>query len=237
VSRRLFALAVVVLLLVGLAQSIAHVWETIHRSTLDSLVDLERNNGIPDVLSTLVIVVGCAGAVAVSRATRTSRDRWAAALLACTLALVALDDLVQASVGLSTARGLAVVAVVTVATALLVAVAARAGTRARWTIVLGLVALALSLAVGQAPDFASDLERARGERVAELEIAIKQGLELAGWWFIALGLWDLGLGLRTARRRERTLDRQLLDHRLHRNDVPLELQLRVGQSRGHSHEL
>jgi hypothetical protein len=190
--------ALATLFVLGLAQSLAHVWETVHRSTLGSAFDLERNNGVPDALSTIVLAAACAGAVVLALSTQTRRERRTAWALAGALAVLTLDDLAQESAGLSSTKGVVVLAIAGAAAGLALLVAA-AGGRVRWTLLLGLGALASSVAVGEAPEVINWLERARGERLAELQIAVKQGLELAGWWLIALGLWDRAAGLRPGR--------------------------------------
>lgn len=198
-SSRSYVVALATLLVLGLAQSLAHVWETVHRSTLGSAFDLERNNGVPDALSTIVLAAACAGAVVLALSPRAPRERRAAWALAGGLAVLTLDDLAQESAGFASTRGVVVLAIAGAAAGLALLIAGVAGGRVGWTLLLGLGALACSVAVGEAPEVINWLERARGERLAELQIAVKQGLELAGWWLIALGLWDRAAGLRPGR--------------------------------------
>lgn len=195
-SRRDFVIGVAALLVVVWAQSIAHLWETVHLSVLGSIVDLDRHNGVPDVVSTIAIAAAAAGAGALARWTADRDVRRTASCLAFALTVVALDDLTQATIGTASLTGLAVLATAGVTAALTVAVAFSSGARPRTAIVAGLVALAASLASGEAPNVNSWLERARGDPIIEYQIVAKQGLELIGWWLIALGLWDRALGAR-----------------------------------------
>ena len=57
--------------------------------------------------------------------------------------------------------------------------------------------LVATLVVGQLPELVHWFERARGDQIIELQIVLKQGLELAGWGLIALGLWDAAVARRT----------------------------------------
>ncbi len=76
---------------------------------------------------------------------------------------------------------------------------------------------------------AGRFERARGDSIAEYEIVVKEGLELLGWSLV---------GSRSGTRRsvggrgraESRLQRELLEHGLHRDDVPLEAELRIRQA-------
>ena len=43
-------------------QSAAHVWETLSQGRIDTALDLDRSNGLPDLLSTAVIAAAAVGA-------------------------------------------------------------------------------------------------------------------------------------------------------------------------------
>ena len=76
---------------------------------------------------------------------------------------------------------------------------------------------------------AGRFERERGDPIAEYQIVAKEGLELLGWSLVALALWDEASRRRPRSRRE-PLQRELLEHGLHRDDVPLEAELRIRQA-------
>ena len=49
-SRRSFVVLLAALAVVLALQSWEHLWEVLHRSQLDTTFDLDRSNGLPDVL-------------------------------------------------------------------------------------------------------------------------------------------------------------------------------------------
>jgi hypothetical protein len=181
---------VAVLLFCIVLQSVGHIWQTLGRHELGGAVDLDRSNGIPDLLSTVVIATAAAGAAGLAGQTAGPARRRAAAL-ACTLALVGAEDLLHLRPE-RTASGVAtgVTAVIGLALLLWLAVEPATGLRARCTLTVGLVALSASLVAGELPQIDQWFERARGDPVIEWQIVAKQGLELAGWWLVAVALWD-----------------------------------------------
>ena len=113
--------------------------------------------------------------------------------LACVLTLAASADLLHESLDRHTASG-ALVALTAVAGFVLLAdlaIADQVGGRVRATVALGLAALATSIVVGYLPELNEWFERRRGDAVIEWETVVKQGLELAGWWLVAVALWDV----------------------------------------------
>jgi len=199
VSRRSFGLCLAAVAILVLLQSIAHLTATGPYGELDSIVDLDRSNAIPDVVSTIVITIAAAGAVAVAWRAH-GRERASALLLAASLCVIAVDDIVGVDRDATAAATLTVTGLAVLAVAITAANAGEAGTRPAATIATGLVALVATLVVGQLPELAPWFERARGDMVIELQIIVKQGLELAGWSLVAIGLWDraVGHGLETA---------------------------------------
>ena len=191
-SRTRFRLCLALVALLVLAQSIAHLLATERFGTLDSIVDLDRSNGAPDLLSTAAIIAAAAGAAWLACRARAWR-RLTAGLLGACLAAIAVEDLLQASAGMSTPGGLAVTMSATAATAMLVAVVGPAEARTTLALVAGLGALAASLVVGQLPELEQRFERARGDGLIEVQIVAKQGLELAGWCLVAIVVWDIAL--------------------------------------------
>ncbi len=176
-------------------QSAAHLIAVGPLDTIDSIVDLDRSNGIPDVVSTAVIAVAAGGAALL--ALRTSGwGRLSATLLVLCLALIGVDDVVGVDRDLAAAATL-VVTGATIATTALAVAAGKAGRRSALTMLTGLAALMATLFIGQLPWLHQWFERARGDTIIELQIVVKQGLELVGWSLVALGVWDAAQGART----------------------------------------
>ncbi len=186
-SRAVFGGWLLVTATLLVLQSVGHLLATGPFGTIDSLVDLDRSNGIPDVLSTIVIAIAAAGAAATAHRRR-GWERLNAVLLAVCVCVVAVDDVVGLDRDVTafvtlTLTGLAILAAAALA-------AAGGGVRAAITLLAGLAALAATLFVGELPDLEQWFERARGDTIIELQIVAKQGLELGGWALVALGAWD-----------------------------------------------
>jgi hypothetical protein len=195
VSRRSFVVLLAALAAVCVLQSWAHVWEVLHRSRLDTAFDLDRSNGLPDVLSTIVIAAAAGGAAVLASRQR-GRPQSTSTALAGVLTLVALEDLLHLRPGVRTIADLVTGITAVAGLGLLahfVLDKAGGGYRARAMLALGLLALAGSLLVGALPELEQWFERARGDPIIEWQIVAKQGLELVGWWLIAMGLWDAAL--------------------------------------------
>lgn len=188
-SRRSFGTWLAATAILVLLQSIAHLVATGPYGELDSIVDLDRSNGIPDVVSTIVIAVAAVGAVTVAWR-RQGWERVSAFLLVTCLGVIAADDVVGVDRDFTAAATLTVTGFAIFAVAALAAADGKAGIRPAVTIAAGLVALVATLVVGQLPELAPWFERARGDEIIELQIIAKQGLELAGWGLVTLGLWD-----------------------------------------------
>jgi len=173
------------------AQSTADLVAALGFHSYDSLVDLDRNNSIPDIVSTGAILCAAAGAAVLSfRATRVRRR---AAALTVVLVLVALDDALHVGVDQSQASGKITMATVGIAATLLIGTTLEIPRAASISALAGLGLLTVSLWGGDINDklltkigFAN---LGRGDVAYELSIVGKQGLELAGWILIALGLW------------------------------------------------
>ena len=193
-SRRAFRGSLAALALVVVVQSAAHLIAVGPLDSIDSIIDLDRSNGIPDVISTVLIAVAAGGAAALAWRTN-GRERFAAWLLVACLVLIGVDDVVGVDRDVSAAATLIVTGLAIAATAALTAAAHAAGRRPAVTMAVGLVALAGTLFIGQLPELDQWFEQARGDTVIEVQILLKQGLELAGWGLVALGLWDEALRL------------------------------------------
>jgi hypothetical protein len=170
-------------------QSAADLIAVLRFHSYHSIVDLDRNNAIPDLLSTVVLLVAAFGAAALA-ITRRQR-RWQPVTLSIVLSIVALDDVLQAEPG--GGWGLSVVVALGAAALLIVGLARRAPRRAAVALAIGLCLLAL--AVKEAYWYDQFLNHVglgdlrRGDLEYELGIVLKQGLEYFGWSFIAVGLW------------------------------------------------
>jgi hypothetical protein len=167
-----------------------------------SLLDLDRNNGIPDLLSTAAILVAAVGAAELSVAQK--RDRWKAAGLTLLLSIVALADLSQQEAGFGDAGGVTVVLALVTSTLLILAIARNAPQRVPLTLVIGLCLLVVAVRMAYEYDqFLNVLGRGdqeRGDLDYELGIVLKQGLEFLGWSFVAVGIWATAVAARVYRR-------------------------------------
>jgi hypothetical protein len=193
-------------LFVLLAQSAIGLVAALVLNSYDSVFDLDRNNGIPDLLSTAVIFAAALGAAELA-AVR-SRDRWLAAALALLLSLVALDDFLQQEAGRGDAWGKSVIVTLLTFTLLLLAVARNAPRRAGLMLVIGLCLLAVAVKNAYEYDqFLNMLGRGdqeRGDLDYELGIVLKQGLEFVGWSLVAIGLWATALAAPASQRQPRS---------------------------------
>lgn len=172
-----------------LAQSAVDLVVVLHFHRQGTIVDLDRSNGVPDVVSTLALALAALGAGAVARRERASH-RVSATSLAGVLALLMLADLFHDGAHPSSATGRYVIALVTVSGVLLGIVALSSGPRPQATLVLAVLMLASSFFVTGLDRIDHWFERARGDPIAEYRIVAKEGLELLGWSLVALALWD-----------------------------------------------
>ena len=193
---RVFVAWVMALLGWAVLQSIVHLTVVLGEHNLHSVFDLDRSNGVPDVVSTVALAAAAGGAAALARYdTRTIVP----AVLTGVLAAVTLADLLHEGAHPASSAGQTIVVLVGAAAALLVAVARRASCQARWTLLAaGCLLLASFLASGL-DRFDQWFERRRGDPVAEYRIVAKEGLELVGWSLVALALWDEALVRRGSR--------------------------------------
>jgi hypothetical protein len=176
-------------------QSAIGLFAALALNSYDSVFDLDRNNGIPDLLSTGAILATAFGAAKLAAAAK--RDRWQAATLALLLAVVAVDDLFQQEVDLGNAWGMSVAVALVPSALLIVVIALRAPRRAALTLLIGLFLLVVAVKNAYEYDqFLNILGRGdqeRGDFDYELGIVLKQGLELLGWSFVAIGIWATAL--------------------------------------------
>lgn len=189
------AVASVVALVAG--QSAAHLYVVLRLGRVGTFVDLDRSNGLPDLISTLALLAAVGGAVLLAQRcdARRRREAWALAALLAALALAdALHDGPHASAG----GGWYVIALVVATGVLLAHVGLESNVRSRTTLGVAAVILIASFLVNGLDRADQWFERARGDPIAEYQIVAKEGLELLGWSLVALALWDEALCRRRA---------------------------------------
>jgi hypothetical protein len=198
--KRLVTASLLVAALFIVAQSVVHLIATVGFGVCDatgfaecpSVFDLDHNNGIADVVSTVVIATAALGA-AVLGAGRRPRQL-AALALAAVLFFVILDDALHLEDNVGTASGVIVFGTILCAAVLTIRVAVGVSRETRWLLLVGTAILALDV---KAPYLYDQLMNAvgnpalvRGDLLYELGIVLDEAMELAGWTLLAVGLWD-----------------------------------------------
>lgn len=180
-------------------QSGAHLALVLGADRIGTFVDLDRSNGLPDLVSTVVLAVAASGAAALAlgeaRAGRRPVPWLVAAML---LAALALADLLHDGAHPYRNSGPLVIWLVLSTVGLLALLATGASRRVRWTLGAALCFLACSFLLIGLDRLDQWFERERGDSVAEYQIVAKEGLELLGWALVALALWDEALRRRRA---------------------------------------
>ena len=195
--RSWFAAWICAIVALAIAQSAVHLAFVDHDS-VDSIVDLDRSNGLPDLVSTIALAAAAFGAGVIAHCDRTAMRRVAFALTAALVAL-AVADLLHVGAHPATVSGTLVVAASGCTVVLLALVGLASAWRARATLLLAGGLLLCSFLVNGLDRYDQRFERERGDPVAEYEIVAKEGLELLGWSLVALALWDEALRRRRAR--------------------------------------
>jgi hypothetical protein len=198
---------------VVVAQSIAHFLVTLGANLgfdqSDSTFDLERSNGVPDVISAVVIVAAAVGAVVLAGGA--GFGRMPAAGLALVLLVIGADDTLHTG-DRASAYGFVVIGTLLTAATLASWVALRTTGAARTCLLVGLVLLVLDVkapfAYDQLMNAVGQPALVRGDFLYELGVVLDEGTELMGWVLVAVGLWDVALAGRTtsARRPDIALD-------------------------------
>jgi hypothetical protein len=158
-----------------------------------SIVDLDRSNGLPDVVSTASLAASAAAAMLLA-SLETGRRRAVAAALVLSLTGLTVADAVHDGPHPASTVGWFVIAMVVATGVLLLSVGTTSGFRAR--VLLGVAGCMLvgSFCVNALDQVdAQRFERERGDPIAEYQIVAKEGLELLGWSLVALALWDEAL--------------------------------------------
>lgn len=180
--------SLVALVIVLVAQGVAHAIAVFGFDSVTSVVDLNANDGVPDIVSTLAIAAAAIGAARLGRSDPARRaGSWA---LCGLLLLVAVADIVHTGIESLSALGVAVALVLAGVVVLTWRIARRTGRPVATLLEAGLACLVGSVVVAFVFHRVDGyLDVARGDVVYEGKAILKQGLELAGWWLMALGLW------------------------------------------------
>lgn len=196
--RGAYAASVLTIAGVVAAQSIVHLAVVLRADRVGTIVDLDRSNGLPDIVSTIVLGIAAAGAANLVRREEGVR-RLAPGGTAVALAALTLADLIHDGAHPWRGSGRMVIALVLCTVGLLAVIAVQSGVRGRLTLALAACCLAASFLATGLDRFDRWFERERGDAIAEYRIVAKEGLELAGWAFVALALWDQSLRARAPR--------------------------------------
>ena len=191
-GRRAFAGWLVVVAALVAAQSIVHLLVVLHLHRVDTVIDLDRSNGLPDLVSTVALLLAALGGGAVALGER-GVPRMAAALLASLLAALTLADAFHDGAHPSSTNGRYVIALVAGAAGLMALGARFAPRRTKVTLAVAVLALGASLLVTGLDNVDDRFGRARENPTTEYEIVAKEGLELLGWSLVALVLCDEAL--------------------------------------------
>ena len=192
-GRRTFVAIVFLITTFVVAQSVVHLVVVLWLDRVGTVVDLDRSNGLPDIVSTLALGLGAVGAGFLAHQERGGGRQVAAGGLAVLLALATVADLRHDGAHPSSPYGPYVIGVVATAGLLVLLVGAASGSRARITFAVAGLALAFSFFVAGLHRADGWFERERGDLVDECQIVAKEGLELLGWSLVALGLWEEAL--------------------------------------------
>jgi hypothetical protein len=195
--RRAFVATVLAITALVLVQTVAHLVAVIGLDQIGTFVDLDRSNGLPDIVSTLALALAAVGAGLVAGRARGGAYVAGAALTAV-LTCLTLADLLHDGAHPSSRSGPYVIALVLAAGLLLLVVGRASGPRARVTFGAAALVLAASFFVEGIDRLDHRFEGERGDPIAEYQIVAKEGFELLGWSLVALGLWDEALRRRRA---------------------------------------
>ena len=192
---RLIHVAVLFGALLVVAQSAADMVAVLAFHSYDSLVDLDRSNALPDVVSVAIILSAAAGSAVLS--TRLRSSRWVAGVLTVVLVLIALDDAAHFSDDTSTMGGRVVILTVLCGALLTVAVALRTSRTPLVCMLLGIVLLAIDVKVpflyDQLMNVTGNPWVQRGDLLYELGIVLDEAIEVTAWLLLSAGLWIAAL--------------------------------------------
>jgi hypothetical protein len=188
-SQTWIVLGLLGLVVALLVQTTAHAIAFLVSDSYDLRVDLNASNSVPDLVSTAALVAAVLGAAMVARAhPARAVEAW---MLAALLGLTVVADVVHAGAESLSVSGAAIVLGLAVAALLIWRLARTSPRQTARLLDAGLLCLIGSLAVSFVFHRVDGwLAVARGDVVYEGKVMLKQGLELAGWWLLALGLWS-----------------------------------------------
>jgi hypothetical protein len=189
IARTTFLACVLAAIAVVALQSIGHLVVVLGTHRVGTLIDLDRSNGLPDILSTVALGAGAAGAMRLGFLER-GTVRQAARALAPVLAVLMLADVLHDGAHTETTHGMVVIGLVCVTGALLLVIAASSTRRVRTTLFLAGGLLVGGFVVSGLDRVDPWFERARGDPIAEYQIVAKEDFEVLGWALVALALWD-----------------------------------------------
>ena len=129
-SGRMFHASIAAIVGVVLVQSLVHLGVVLGGDRIDTIVDLDRSNGLPDLASTAVLAAAAAGAAMLSTR-RHGVDRLVTRLTAGSLGILTLADLLHDGAHPSRSTGPFVIRLVVVTIGLLSIVAVEARSRAQ----------------------------------------------------------------------------------------------------------
>ena len=167
------------------AQSVVHLVVVLHLHRVGTLVDLDRSNGLPDIISTVALIFAALGAGAVAHCER-GVHRMAAGLLTSLLAALMLADAFHDGAHPSSEKGRYVIALVAGTAGLLSFVALAAALRTKVLLAVAVLGLGASFLVTGLDKFDHRFCCGREDPIAEYQIVAKEGLELLGWSLVAL---------------------------------------------------
>jgi hypothetical protein len=186
--RGVVGLALVAICATAVLQTFLHLDLALGAHRFGTIFDLDRSNGVPDLVSTLTLTAACAGAALLALRESGVR-RPTAGALACLLGLLTLADALHDGAHPTRPYGVLVVAISIAAVVLLFRVARNAPWVPRVLIAASFLALAVAFVVPALDRYDQRFERERGDPVREYQIVVKEGLELVGWSLVALALW------------------------------------------------
>jgi hypothetical protein len=196
-GRRTFTAIALGIAAVVVLQSVVHLFVTLGLDRIDTIVDLDRSNGLPDLASTVALAAGAVGAAALARR-GVKGNRAAAAVTASLLLALTLADFTHDGAHPFRRAGPLVIGAVIATAVLLAVIGVRASGRVRVTLVMAMLVLGCSFAVAGLHHLDPWFDQDRGKREAEVQIVVKEGLELLGWSLVALAVWDEALRRRSS---------------------------------------
>jgi hypothetical protein len=184
-----FVAVAVAIAAVVAAQSAAHLVLVLGAHRVGTILDLDRSNGLPDIVSTVSLACAAAGAAAVAH--RHPRRRTVAGVLAVVLAGLTVADSLHDGAHPATIHGKVVIGLICFTGALLVVLGRTATPRVQVTLAVAGCALVAAFLVTGLDRFSTFFQRDRGDPVDEYAVVTKEDLELLGWSLVALALWDI----------------------------------------------